>query len=99
MASSISETPAIKWSLDQSILSAAATPAAISRASYLRHLDRCKEILGARLNTIHNLHVYLSLMRQLQAAIAEGRLSSFAASYLRSAGTWRVLWHNAAPSR
>jgi queuine tRNA-ribosyltransferase len=50
--------------------------------SYLRHLDLCKEILGARLNTIHNLHVYLSLMRQLQAAIAEGRLASFAASYL-----------------
>jgi queuine tRNA-ribosyltransferase len=51
--------------------------------SYLRHLDRCKEILGARLNTIHNLHVYLSLMRQLRAAIAEGRLASFAASYSR----------------
>jgi queuine tRNA-ribosyltransferase len=50
--------------------------------SYLRHLDRCKEILGARLNTIHNLHVYLSLMRSLRAAIAEGRLASFAASYL-----------------
>jgi queuine tRNA-ribosyltransferase len=49
--------------------------------SYLRHLDRCKEILGARLNTIHNLHVYLSLMRSLRAAIAEGRLASFAASY------------------
>lgn len=50
--------------------------------SYLRHLDRCKEILGARLNTIHNLHVYLSLMRSLRAAIAEGRLASFAARYL-----------------
>ena len=50
--------------------------------SYLRHLDRCKEILGARLNTIHNLHVYLCLMRSLQAAIAEERLPSFAASYL-----------------
>lgn len=49
--------------------------------SYLRHLDRCKEILGARLNTIHNLHVYLCLMRSLRAAIAEGRLASFAASY------------------
>jgi queuine tRNA-ribosyltransferase len=50
--------------------------------SYLRHLDRCREILGARLNTIHNLHVYLSLMRSLRAAIAEGRLASFAAAYL-----------------
>jgi queuine tRNA-ribosyltransferase len=52
-----------------------------SRA-YLRHLDRCNEILGARLNTIHNLHVYLSLMRALRDAIAAGRLASFAASYL-----------------
>jgi queuine tRNA-ribosyltransferase len=50
--------------------------------SYLKHLDRCKEILGARLNTIHNLHVYLCLMRSLRAAIAEGRLASFAAAYL-----------------
>ena len=30
--------------------------------AYLRHLDRCNEILGARLNTIHNLHYYLDLM-------------------------------------
>lgn len=52
-----------------------------SRA-YLKHLDRCKEILGARLNTIHNLHVYLSLMRSLREAIAEGRLASFATGYL-----------------
>jgi queuine tRNA-ribosyltransferase len=50
--------------------------------SYLKHLDRCKEILGARLNTIHNLHVYLSLMRSLRAAIAEGRLASFATAYI-----------------
>jgi queuine tRNA-ribosyltransferase len=50
--------------------------------SYLKHLDRCHEILGARLNTIHNLHVYLALMRSLRAAIAEGRLASFAAGYL-----------------
>jgi queuine tRNA-ribosyltransferase len=52
-----------------------------SRA-YLRHLDRCNEILGSRLNTIHNLHFYLSLMRALRAAIAEGRLAAFAGAYL-----------------
>jgi queuine tRNA-ribosyltransferase len=52
-----------------------------SRA-YLKHLDRCKEMLGARLNTIHNLHVYLSLMRSLREAITEGRLASFAGRYL-----------------
>ena len=52
-----------------------------SRA-YLRHLDRCNEILGSRLNTIHNLHFYLDLMRSLRAAIAEGRLAAFASEYL-----------------
>jgi queuine tRNA-ribosyltransferase len=34
------------------------------------------------LNTIHNLHFYLDLMRSIRAAIAEGRLTSWAASYL-----------------
>ena len=38
----------------------AATPAATTSRAYLRHLDRCNEILGARLNTLHNLHFYLS---------------------------------------
>jgi queuine tRNA-ribosyltransferase len=52
-----------------------------SRA-YLRHLDRCNEILGPRLNTIHNLHFYLDLMRSLRGAISEGRLAQFAAGYL-----------------
>jgi queuine tRNA-ribosyltransferase len=50
--------------------------------SYLRHLDRCNEILGSRLNTIHNLHFYLELMRSLRGAIAEGRLAAFARDYL-----------------
>jgi queuine tRNA-ribosyltransferase len=49
--------------------------------SYLRHLDRCYEILGSRLNTIHNLHFYLDLMRSLRAAIAAGRLPAFAAAW------------------
>jgi queuine tRNA-ribosyltransferase len=52
--------------------------------SYLRHLDRCNEILGSRLNTIHNLHFYLDLMRSIRGAIAEGRLTSWAAKYLAS---------------
>jgi len=47
-----------------------------SRA-YLHHLDKCKEILGARLNTIHNLHYYQGLMRTLRDAIAAGRLDAF----------------------
>jgi queuine tRNA-ribosyltransferase len=52
-----------------------------SRA-YLRHLERCNEILGARLNTIHNLHFYLDLMRRLREAIEGGRLESFARDFL-----------------
>ena len=47
-----------------------------SRA-YLHHLDRCKEMLGARLNTIHNLHYYQDLMRRIRQAIEEDRLDSF----------------------
>jgi queuine tRNA-ribosyltransferase len=52
--------------------------------SYLRHLDRCNEILGSRLNTIHNLHFYLDLMRTIRAAIAAGRLTPWAQGYLSS---------------
>ena len=47
-----------------------------SRA-YLHHLHRAGEILGARLNTIHNLHYYLDLMKQMRAAIEEGRFAAF----------------------
>ncbi|MGN6703407.1 MAG: tRNA guanosine(34) transglycosylase Tgt [Burkholderiaceae bacterium] len=53
-----------------------------SRA-YLHHLHRTGEILGARLNTIHNLHYYLDLMRQMREAI-EAR--QFAAFVVRFAG-------------
>jgi queuine tRNA-ribosyltransferase len=44
-----------------------------SRA-YLHHLDKCQEILGARLNTLHNLHYYQWLMNELRYAIEAGRL-------------------------
>lgn len=47
-----------------------------SRA-YLRHLDKCGEILGARLNTIHNLHYYQQLMSELRNAIFEGVLDEY----------------------
>jgi queuine tRNA-ribosyltransferase len=52
-----------------------------SRA-YLRHLDRCNEILGARLNTIHNLHFYLGLLQSLRAAIRAAALKAWAADFL-----------------
>jgi queuine tRNA-ribosyltransferase len=47
-----------------------------SRA-YLRHLDRCGEMLGPRLATLHNLHYYLDLMARMRAAIGEGRFAAF----------------------
>ena len=47
-----------------------------SRA-YLHHLHRAGEILGARLNTIHNLHYYLELMREMRAAIEAGSFADF----------------------
>jgi len=52
-----------------------------SRA-YLRHLDACGEILGCRLNTIHNLHFYLQLMQRLREAIEAGRFREFAREFL-----------------
>ena len=52
-----------------------------SRA-YLRHLDRCNEILGARLNTIHNLHYYLALMARIRGAIELGEFGRFSAGFL-----------------
>ena len=51
-----------------------------SRA-YLRHLDKCGEILGARLNTIHNLYYYQELMRSIRAAIAENRFEQFVSEF------------------
>ena len=51
-----------------------------SRA-YLRHLDKCGEILSSRLNTIHNLHYYQTLMRELRDAITAGALADFVADF------------------
>jgi queuine tRNA-ribosyltransferase len=48
-----------------------------SRA-YLHHLDRCGEMLGATLASIHNLHHYLTLMREVRAAIEGGAFVAFA---------------------
>ena len=50
--------------------------------AYLHHLQKANEILGARLNTIHNLHYYQELMRELRAAIEGGRLAATAARLL-----------------
>jgi len=55
--------------------------------SYVHHLQRADEILGARLATIHNLHYYVTLMSDLRAAIAEDRLAAFAAAFARDRAT------------
>jgi queuine tRNA-ribosyltransferase len=52
-----------------------------SRA-YLRHLFKCGETLGLRLNTLHNLHHYLQLMAQARDAIAERRFAAFRREWL-----------------
>ena len=51
-----------------------------SRA-YLRHLDKSKEILGSRLNTIHNLHYYQYVMAGLRDAISKGKLDKFVTEF------------------
>jgi len=52
-----------------------------SRA-YLAHLDRCNEILGARLNTIHNLHYYQDLMARIRSAVEQGAFADYSGSVL-----------------
>ena len=57
-----------------------------SRA-YLHHLQQANEILGARLNTLHNLHYYQVLMQELRAAIEAGRLAEYRAEFERDRAT------------
>ncbi|WP_018692326.1 tRNA guanosine(34) transglycosylase Tgt [Algicola sagamiensis] len=54
--------------------------------SYLHHLDKCNEILGARLNTIHNLRHYQILMQGLRDAIDKGELDAFVADFYARRG-------------
>jgi queuine tRNA-ribosyltransferase len=49
--------------------------------AYLYHLDKTNEILGARLNTIHNLHYYHSLMQGLRAAISDQSVDEFVSDF------------------
>ena len=51
-----------------------------SRA-YLHHLDRCGEMLGPMLTTIHNLHYYLNLMREVREALDAGQFAAFRAKF------------------
>jgi queuine tRNA-ribosyltransferase len=51
--------------------------------AYLYHLQKTNEILGARLNTLHNLHYYQELMQELREAIAKGTLAARALQLLQ----------------
>jgi queuine tRNA-ribosyltransferase len=51
-----------------------------SRA-YLHHLDRCGEMLGPMLTSIHNLHYYLNLMAEIRAALDAGQLGAWVAQF------------------
>lgn len=61
-----------------------------SRA-YLHHLDKCKEILGSQLNTIHNLRFYQRLMSDLRAAIARGELDDFVVEFYQQQQLQRLV--------
>jgi len=54
--------------------------------SYLHHLDKCNEILGSRLNTVHNLRYYQRIMDGLRNAIAAGDLAKFVAEFYAQKG-------------
>ena len=57
-----------------------------SRA-YLHHLDRCGEMLGPMLASIHNLHYYVNLMREVREALDEGRFEPFRARFAHDRGS------------
>jgi queuine tRNA-ribosyltransferase len=61
-----------------------------SRA-YLHHLDKTNEILGARLNTIHNLYYYQYLMKGLRTAIENNNLNEFIADFYNKRGSKLIL--------
>lgn len=54
--------------------------------SYLHHLDKCKEMTGATLNTIHNLTFYQTLMKNLRTAIQAGNIDKFIRDQLKRWG-------------
>jgi queuine tRNA-ribosyltransferase len=57
--------------------------------AYLRHLDRCGEMLGGRLATLHNLYYYQWLMQSMRTALEQRRFAEFRADFhaRRTAGT------------
>jgi queuine tRNA-ribosyltransferase len=56
---------------------------------YLHHLQKVNEILGARLNTLHNLHYYHTLLRELRQAAAKGKLADYLGAFHEARGKLR----------
>jgi len=54
--------------------------------SYLHHLDKCGEILGAQLNTIHNLRFYQTLMSEIRQALDDDRWDAFVKAFYHKQG-------------
>lgn len=52
--------------------------------AYLQHLNRCEETLGLRLNTIHNVHYYLNLMKRIRTAIKADQYEAFYRDFINS---------------
>ncbi|MBI2974539.1 MAG: tRNA-guanine transglycosylase, partial [Deltaproteobacteria bacterium] len=55
--------------------------------AYLRHMYMCNEIVGARLGTIHNLHFYIDLIRNIRFAIEEEKFAEFKRGFLKRRAT------------
>lgn len=68
---------------------ATATAVANLSRAYLHHLQKVNEILGARLNTIHNLHYYLNLMKEIREALDQGNFEAWCKKFAedRARGT------------
>ena len=62
--------------------------------AYLYHLDKCNEILGARLNTIHNLRYYQRLMKSLRDALDTGTLDEFVDSFYKRIGKEKPVFND-----
>jgi queuine tRNA-ribosyltransferase len=58
--------------------------------SYLHHLQKSNEITGSRLNTVHNLHFYLTIMAEMRQAIENGTFKAWQAQFARDRATKSV---------
>lgn len=54
--------------------------------SYLHHLDKCREMLGGQLNTIHNLHYYQTIMQQMREALSNDTFDAFLTDFYSKQG-------------